>query len=150
MDEMIEILQGLMSGEYYSFESEYYQIPRIKLCPVPSRPPRLIIGGHSKPAYRRAARLADGFNFTGLTRDELVERIGLLDGFRAEYGRENEPFSIYAGLPVRGPDEMRELEELGVTDLAVGYRNPYQPDTMTLQQKIDWVRRFGDEVIAKF
>ena len=34
--------------------------------------------------------------------------------------------------------------------LSVGYRNPYQPDTMTLQQKVDWVRRFGDDVIAGF
>jgi hypothetical protein len=37
-----------------------------------------------------------------------------------------------------------------VTTLGVGYRNPYEPDRMTLQAKIDWVRRFGDTVIAKY
>ena len=46
-------------------------------------------------------------------------------------------------------DDMKRLEDRGVTQLGVGYRNPYEPDTMTLQQKIDWVRRFGDEIIAK-
>ena len=46
-------------------------------------------------------------------------------------------------------DDILRVEDLGVTDLSVGYRNPYEPDTMTLQQKIDWVRRFGDDVIAK-
>jgi hypothetical protein len=47
-------------------------------------------------------------------------------------------------------DDMRRLEDRGVTTLGVGYRNPYQPDRMTLQAKIDWVRRFGDTVIAKY
>jgi hypothetical protein len=57
---------------------------------------------------------------------------------------------IYAGMPAFSIDDMKRLEELGVTDLAVGYRDPYQPDTLTLQQKLDWVKRFGDEVIAKY
>ena len=45
---------------------------------------------------------------------------------------------------------MKRLEEKGVTRLGVGYRDPYQPDTMKLQDKIDWVKRFGDDVIAKY
>ena len=45
---------------------------------------------------------------------------------------------------------MKRLEDKGVTCLGVGYRNPYEPDTMKLQDKIDWVKRFGDEVIAKY
>ena len=56
-------------------------------------------------------------------------------------GRSGDPSSLA---------DMKRLEDKGVTQLGVGYRNPYQPDTMTLQQKIDWVRRFGDEVIAKY
>jgi len=70
--------------------------------------------------------------------------------YRKEFGRENDPLMIAAGMPVSTIDEMRHLEDIGVTDLNVGYRNPYLPDTMTLQQKIDWVHRFGDEVIARY
>ncbi|MEM7409807.1 MAG: TIGR03619 family F420-dependent LLM class oxidoreductase [Myxococcota bacterium] len=151
MDEMIEIMRGLMTGDYFAYESEHYQIPRLKLCPVPSRCPDIIIGGHSKPAYRRAARLADGFTFTGVDEAELLERLATLDALRREYGRENEPFSVYAGLAsVRSRDDMLRLRDRGVTHLLVGYRNPYAPDTMQLQEKLDWVRRFGDGVIAKF
>ena len=53
-------------------------------------------------------------------------------------------------MPAFTIDEMKRLEEKGVTTLTVGYRNPYEPDTMKLQDKVDWVRRFGDEVIAKY
>jgi hypothetical protein len=40
---------------------------------------------------------------------------------------------------------------LGVTDVIVGFRWPYVPgqDTETLQTKIDNLRRFSDDVIAK-
>lgn len=102
------------------------------------------------PAYRRAARWADGVNFVSLSEDELVERLAVIRKLRAEYGREKEPFQVFAGMPAFTLDAMRRLEEKGVTTLGVGYRNPYEPDRMTLQQKLDWVRRFGDEVIAKY
>ena len=150
MDEMIQIVQGLMTGEYFEWKSEHYEIPRIKMCPTPTKCPPIIIGGHSKPAYRRAARYADGFSFISLSEEDLVERLATIHAFRKEYGRENEPFRVFAGLAVAPtPDNVERLEEIGVTDLSVGYRNPYQPDTMKLQQKLDWVNRFGDDVIAK-
>lgn len=150
MDEEIQIIQGLMKGDYFSWKSDYYDIPSLKLCPVPAKCPPIIIGGHSKPAYRRAGRYADGVNFVSLTEDELSERLAIVNGFRKEYGRENEPFQVYAGIPAFSVDDMKSLEDKGVTCLGVGYRNPYEPDTMTLQAKIDWVKRFGDEVISKY
>ncbi|MBW2242936.1 MAG: TIGR03619 family F420-dependent LLM class oxidoreductase [Deltaproteobacteria bacterium] len=150
MDEMIQIIRGFMTGEYFSWKSDYYDIPSAKLCPVPSKCPPIIMGGHSKPAYRRAARYADGFSFISLTEEDLVERLAYINGLRKEYGRDKEPFYVLAGLAtVQGRDDILRVEELGVTDLSVGYRNPYEPDEMTLQQKLDWVRRFGDDVIAK-
>ena len=48
-------------------------------------------------------------------------------------------------------DGVRRLEEQGVTDAIIGFRWPYTigPDTEPLNQKIDSLRRFADEVIAK-
>ena len=150
MDEMIQIIKGLMGGDYFEWKSDYYDIPRIKLCPTPTKAPPIIIGGHSKAAYRRAARYADGFSFISLTEDDLIERLAYINGLRKEYGRENEPFHVLAGLAViPNRENIERLEGLGVTDMSVGYRNPYEPDTMKLQDKIDWVKRFGDDVIAK-
>lgn len=150
MDEILQIIPGLMTGEYFEWHSEYYDIPRIKMCPVPAKCPTIIYGGHSKPAYRRAAQYTDGFLFIGVTEEQLAERIGLLKHYRKEFGRENQPLMIAAGMPVSTIDDVRRLEDIGVTDLNVGYRNHYLPDTMTLQQKIDWVHRFGDEMIARY
>lgn len=150
MDEQIQIIRGLMKGDYFSWKSDYYDIPRIKLCPVPKQCPPIIVGGHSMPAYRRAARWADGVNFVSLSEGELVERLSVIQRLRKEYGRDEQPFQVFAGIPAFTIDAMRRLEDAGVTTLGVGYRNPYEPDRMTLQQKLDWVRRFGDEVIAKY
>ncbi len=150
MDEMIQIIRGLMSGDYFEWKSEFYDIPRIKLCPTPKQCPPIVIGGHSRPAYRRAARYGDGFSFIGLDESELVERLAVIREMRKEYGREDEPFRVFAGLPIEpSAENVRRLEEIGVTDLSVGFRDPYRPDTLTLQQKLDWVERFGDEVIGR-
>jgi hypothetical protein len=48
-------------------------------------------------------------------------------------------------------DGVRRLEELGVTDVIIGFRWPYVtgPDTEPLGRKIDSLRRFADDVIAK-
>ena len=50
IEQQIAIIRGLMSGSYFSFQSDDYDIPRIKLCPVPSVPVPIIYGGHTDPA----------------------------------------------------------------------------------------------------
>ena len=48
-------------------------------------------------------------------------------------------------------DGVRRLEAHGVTDVIVGFRWPYAtgPDTEPLSRKLDNLRRFADDVIAK-
>jgi hypothetical protein len=43
------------------------------------------------------------------------------------------------------------MEEAGITDAIVGFRDPYRPgpDTETLDQKLTALRRFAESVIAK-
>ena len=40
-------------------------------------------------------------------------------------------------------------EDLGVTDVLALLRNPYEADTLSVEQKIDALRRFADDVIYK-
>ncbi len=150
MDEMIEVIRGLTRGGFYAFEGEHYQIPSIKLCPVPSQPIPLLIGGHAEPALRRAARLGDGWMHAGSDADTLDGLLARLAELRSEYGREREPFEIHViSLDAYSVDGVRRLEDRGITDLIVGFRNAYEKDTMPLEQKIDALRRYADTVIAK-
>jgi probable F420-dependent oxidoreductase len=150
MDEMIGIIRGLLAGGWYEHRGEFYTVPRLKLCPVPSQPVPILIGGHADPALRRAARLGDGWMHAGGGPEDLRELIGRVQRYRRESGRESAPFEIHVGSPeAYTPDGVRRLEDLGVSDVIIGVRNAYQPDTLSLQQKLDALRRFADAVIAR-
>jgi len=152
MDEMCEVLQGLMAGGWFEYHGDVLQIERLKICPTPAQKIPLLIGGHAPPALRRAARLGDGWIHAGGDPSELGTMIDKVNALRAEYGRAHEPFEIHAiSLDAFSVDGVKRLEDLGVTDAIVGFRYPYvvEPDTQPLQEKIDLLRRFGDSVIAK-
>jgi probable F420-dependent oxidoreductase len=149
MDEMIEIIRGLSGGGYFAYTGKHYQLPSIKLNPTPTRPIPFLIGGHAEPALRRAARLGDGWMHAGGDAGTLKRLLSRLHSLRREYGREREPFEIHAiALDAYTPDGIRRLEDLGVTDVIVGFRNVYEKDTQTLQEKIDALRGYAERVIG--
>jgi alkanesulfonate monooxygenase SsuD/methylene tetrahydromethanopterin reductase-like flavin-dependent oxidoreductase (luciferase family) len=151
MDEAIEILQGLLSGDFHAHAGEAYTMPSIKISPVPSRPIAILAGGHADVALRRAAHL-DGWMHVGGDLAELPVLLDKLRRFRREAGREGDPFEVHViALDAYSADGVRRLEDQGVTDVIVGFRWPYQegPDTEPLQAKLDALRRYADEVIAK-
>jgi probable F420-dependent oxidoreductase len=150
MDEMIEIVRGLTGGGFYEFHGKFYDIPSIKMCPVPTQPVPILIGGHSEPALRRAARLSDGWMHAGGDQQALEGYLQRLNDLRKEYGREREAFEVHAiSLDAYNVDGVRRLEDLGVTDVIVGFRNVYEGEDMPLQRKLDSVRYYADGVIAK-
>ena len=150
MDEMIEIIRGLAKGDFFEFHGKHYDVPSIKICPTPAKPVPILIGGHAEAALERAARLGDGWMHAGS--DDLVAMLKRLNELRREYGREREPFEVHViSMDAFTLDGIKRLEELGVTDVIVGFRNPYvEPiDSQTLQQKLDLMRWYADNVIAK-
>ena len=150
MDEMIEIIRGLTQASFFEYHGKYYDTPSIKMCPVPTQPIPILIGGHSEPALRRAARLGDGWLQAG--RDDFEPLIARLAALRKEYGREREPFEIHViSFEGYSVDGVHRLEDLGVTDLIVGLRYVYDrsTDSMNLSQKIDALRTYADNVIRK-
>jgi len=150
MDEMMQIVRGLQGGEYFGFRGKHFQLEPIKLCPVPTRPIPLLVGGHTEPALRRAARLGDGWMHAGGDGAVLGKMLARLAALRREYGTDRRPFEIHViSLDGFTVDGVRRLEDLGVTDAIVGFRNAYETDTMSLAQKVDALRAFADRVIAK-
>ena len=150
MDEMIEIIRGLTTGSFFEYHGEHYDIESIKICPVPSEPIPILIGGHADVALRRAARLGDGWMHAGGDADALKGMLSRLTQLRKEYGREKNPFEVHViALDAFTLDGIRRLEDIGVTDVIVGFRNAYEKDTMPLEQKRDAMLRYADAIIAK-
>ena len=149
LDEMIAIIRGLTHGGYFAFQGKHYDIPSIKICPTPSTPIPILIGGHSEAALKRAAR-NDGWMHAGGDQAKLEVYLKRIDELRREYGRADLPFENHVisfdGFTVDG---VKKLADLGVTDVIVGFRNMYDTDTTPLQKKIDALRMFADHVIAK-
>jgi alkanesulfonate monooxygenase SsuD/methylene tetrahydromethanopterin reductase-like flavin-dependent oxidoreductase (luciferase family) len=150
MDECIEIIRGLTSGDYFEFHGEFYDIPKTKMTPAPTQPIRILIGGHADAALRRAAR-CDGWMHGGGDAEELDRLLKRLNQFRDEEGHRG-PFEIHVlsadGFTVDG---VKRLEDKGVTDAIVGFRIPYimGPDTEPLDVKVRHLERFAERVITK-
>jgi alkanesulfonate monooxygenase SsuD/methylene tetrahydromethanopterin reductase-like flavin-dependent oxidoreductase (luciferase family) len=150
MDECIDIIRGLTSGDYFEYHGEFFDIPKIKMTPAPTEPIPILIGGHADAALRRAAR-NDGWMHGGGTED-LDELLAKLNRYREEEGTAGKDFQIHViSLDAFTPDGIRRLEDKGVTDVIVGFRLPYVmgPDTEPLDNKIRNLEMFAEHVIAK-
>ncbi|SNY78594.1 probable F420-dependent oxidoreductase, Rv2161c family [Nocardia amikacinitolerans] len=151
MDECVDIVRGLTAGGYFEYHGEFYDLPPIKINPVPTEPIPILIGGHSGPALRRAAQRGDGWMHAGGDPAELDGLLAKLDKLRAEYGTRKD-FEVHViSLDGFTVDGVKRLEDKGVTDVIVGFRNPYtrDQDTESLETKIANLSRFAEHVIAR-
>jgi probable F420-dependent oxidoreductase len=152
MDECMDIVRGLTAGDYFEFHGEFYDIPPIKICPVPTEPIPLLVGGHADAALRRAAVRGDGWMHGGGQTEELDALLKKIDDIRTAEGVAGKPFEIHViSLDAYTVDGIKRLEDRGVTDVIVGFRIPYivGPDTQPLSEKIDHLNRYAESVIAK-
>ena len=160
-DEAIQIIRLLMQGGMQEFHGVYYDFDRLIMAPVPKKKIPIYVGGTTTPALRRAARYGDGWVSVIHSMAEIEGLMAELNGYRREFGREHEPFDIMLHCPdAETVDDIRRLEELGVTDLqvtpwserilaemGVGAIMQQQP---SLSVKQDAIRRYADEVITRF
>jgi probable F420-dependent oxidoreductase len=151
MDEAIAILRGLAAGGYFEHHGKIFDLPPVKIAPVPSAPIPVLIGGHSDAALRRAARLGDGWLHGGGDPAELPALLARLDEHRRLAGTASRPFEVHViSADAYTADGVRRLQDQGVTDVIVGFRWPYHvgPDPEPLDAKIAKLYRFADRVIA--
>jgi probable F420-dependent oxidoreductase len=151
-EECIEIIGALSRGEYVEHHGEFYDFRAIKLNPAAQVP--ILIGGHSDRSLDRAARLGDGWLPAGMSYDDLAASMRKLGELRKRYGREHLPFAVHAlGADSFTAEGVRRLADLGVTHAVGGFSsfNPYglDRDAETLQQKVDALNRYSDEVIGR-
>jgi probable F420-dependent oxidoreductase len=152
MDEALAIVRGLSAGGYFEFHGQVFDIPAIKLAPVPTQPVPVLVGGHGEAALRRAAASGDGWLHGGGKPADLPGLLTRLGELRSEYGTAGRPFeTVVISADAYSPDGIAALADQGVTEVIVGFRWPYHvgPDPEELQPKLDSLRRYADDVIAK-
>jgi probable F420-dependent oxidoreductase len=116
MDEYIEAMRALWTQDVASYDGEFVRFPPVRCDPKPIRAggPKIIIGGHSDAAARRAGRLGDGFMPVGFAGDHDVG--GLIATMRtaAEHaGRDPAQIELLSGA-TSDPAVLDALEENGV------------------------------------
>lgn len=161
-DEAIQVIRLLMQGGMQEFHGKYFDFDPLIMAPVPEKRIPIYVGGTTTPALRRAARYGDGWVSVIHDMDAVAGMLAELEGFRREFGRENEPFDIMMHCPdARTVDDIRRLEDMGVTDLqvtpwsvpgilaemGVGAIMQQQPP---LDVKLEAIKRYAGQVIARF
>jgi probable F420-dependent oxidoreductase len=157
LDDMIPALRALWAGGWVEYHGPHYDVPALRMEPSPTAPIPVICGGHSTPAFRRAAALCDGWMAAGAYEpDEARRHLTALHEERRRIGRTGEPFSVFLSL-WSNPDVdlYRSFEEdYGVTDMLSGAAmaakvDPSDPPEAQLQTRIDASARFAEEVMEK-
>ena len=104
-----------------------------------------------KPVLKRAARIADGFVSPNTTADEIKVMIDKIHGYRKEYGTDQKPFHMVSvAIDAFDLDGHKRLVDMGVDECCdmpwLYYGGKFKSP---VAEKIDAMKRFTDEVIAK-
>lgn len=151
MDECIDVIRGLTTGEFFEYHGEFYTIEKTRMLPAPTAPIPILVGGHSDAALRRAAR-NDGWMHGGGSPEELDELLAKVHRYRTESQRGGD-FQIHViSMDAYTVDGLKRLEDKGVTDVIVGFRYPYimGRDTEPLSAKIANLEKYAHKVMSKF
>ncbi len=139
LDEGLDIVAGLWSGDPFSYHGEYYNIEETTLLPMPVQTPRIPIwvGGAYpfKGPMQRAARWDGACPYKHKTHFMTPEDVRLYKAFIYENRPSNAPFDICLGGSPRREDweeekaYMHSLAEAGMTWWCE-YVPPDEPDYM--------------------
>ena len=92
LDEQVEVLRLLWSGNAVSFAGQFHTLDRVGISPLPDKPIPLWFGGSSDAALDRAAKVGDGFTFMGADVERVLQRSRALTDRLNREGRSKEPF----------------------------------------------------------
>jgi len=149
-DEMLEVLRKLWTGEVVEHHGEFFDVPPLEMLPAPTEPVPVYVGGVSEAALRRAAR-HDGWVSDLHTIEELAAIRAQIERYREEYGRTEVPFAVFGSArDAWDLDGYRRVHEAGVTHLITMPWYFYAGADADVAGKVEGIKRFADDVIAKW
>ena len=116
LDDQIPYLRRLWTEPLVSFDGKYDSLERAAAVPRPNRSIPIYCGGHNEAAFRRAARVADGFIFVAWNYElQTMPGHERMRELLKENGRSEHGFGIhYLPLP-------RESGDLPVDVVSTGF-----------------------------
>jgi probable F420-dependent oxidoreductase len=141
VDEAIEVCKRLWSEETVTHHGEFFSFDEVAFEPKPVQQPGppVLVGGESKAALRRAARLGDGWLGMGHTFQSAAVQIDALRVLLADNDRraDDPKFQIVIGGGVESRADITRWEDLGVTRMIVA---PWKRSI----DAVEGLRRFAD------
>jgi probable F420-dependent oxidoreductase len=142
VDEAIEICRLLWTAPVASYHGQYFHFDDVVFEPKPvQRPePPVLVGGESRAALRRAARLAGGWIGMGHTFESAAVQIARLGRELEANHRSLEGFEVCVGGTVDSAADIERWESIGVTRLVV---SPWRRSPDSVAGLTAFAARFG-------
>lgn len=170
-DEYIQILRELWTKDWPTYRGRFYSLDEVRFYPKPVQKPHppIWIGGHTKAAIRRAARLGDGWHPIGLRPpaglgpDEYAKAVADLRSQAREAGRDPRAITLSFRAPIKFTDgaaprarmpftgsrdqiveDIRTYQRLGVSHLTFDFAGS------NVDAIVEQLHRFAEEVQPAF
>jgi probable F420-dependent oxidoreductase len=149
-DEAIDALRALWNQPVSSFNGTFERFTDAYSYPKPSRQGGIpvLIGGESKPAMRRVARLGDGWLPYNLPVDQAAEAIAELKRMTSAAGRDPGALRIIKIIYSNaGLDDLKRYRDAGVTEFNMASSGELPTDEAGIQAKFgEWHERMVEPV----
>ena len=145
-DEMLEVMSRLWAGEEVTFSGKHFQYDRAGISPLPVRQPLPIwIGGNSRAAIRRTARLGTGW-LSGAAPPELVAPVvAAIKEAAVAAGRTIDEDHYGAGFQYRFGTWAEPIVERSVAGIAARFTGAPEPRSfLAVGTEHDIVARIDD------
>ena len=166
-DEYILAMKELWTSDSPSFQGRYVQFENIAFEPKPVQKPHppILIGGNSRPAMRRAAKLGDGWLPWLITRKQLPDALSYVQE-QPEFQKRERSFEVVMPLaslnvedythrelgktraPRNKEDVIEEIGRLGEAGTTVTLVAP--PRSRSPEQAVEWMEWFAQEIMPEF
>jgi probable F420-dependent oxidoreductase len=168
-NEYLEIFKKLWTQSPVAHQGEFYSFEALHCEPLPIQKPHppIWIGGHSRPALRRAARYGDGWHPVGavaaspLPPEEMREKLDELKRLTEEAGRDFDKLTIsfkaplyepdlkevagarrrFTGSPEQVAEDIREYGSLGISELIFDFRGD------SIDASMEGMERFAKDLM---